>query len=159
MPDLQTELSKVINEWEAPMQTTTPTQSVEATTNMSRSTFEFVQQNPGLTRRVVVNHLATRGFKATSTTSLLTQMLRSGLIKLVDERLFATQKNYRPLKLYVARNPVHKRANATQRQAHAEPAATVTPPRPTSKDLLASLSISEARALYDELYKIFNSKN
>jgi hypothetical protein len=166
MPDLQTALSKVITEWETPDHTPAPTSSSQyfkVTNNISRITFEHIRDNPGLPRSTLVRQLAAKGFKTTSTSSIMTQMLRQGMIKLVNGGMFANQPEYTPIK------PSAVRAARTRRTSTVEPVKLAkrappkaTPPAPaapqnrTVNDLMHSLSIADARELYDKLHQIFN---
>lgn len=147
MPDLKSEMSKVINSWsnEAPTKAET---GHPITTNSTRATFEYVRDNPGVTRDAAVAALEHRGVPKGSSTSLLSVMVTRGNIrKTVDGALFAAQPEYRPLP-----NPKPKAA----------PVEVPKAPEPVqinsawdAETLLNNLSIKQARALYDELRKIF----
>lgn len=182
MPDLQTALSKVINEWEKPViqPPTTNQQSqsqsqpntgrayFQVTNNVTRATFNYVRDNPGLQRTDVVRSLEGQGYKSTSTYSLILQLLRQGLFRVADGRLYATQSEYTPIKRVRATPQAHSPAPAkAPRTANRRPRAAAlvpnaiqlaqpaAPSKPSVNELLHSLSISDARALYDELHKIF----
>lgn len=145
MPDLKSEMAKVINSWsdEAPTKAET---GHPITTNSTRATFEYVRDNPGVTREDAVAALSRRGVKAGSSTSLLSVMVTRGNIrKTVDGALFAAQAEYKPI-------------------TKPKPAPVEEPKAPEpvqinsawdADTLLNHLSIKQARALYDELRKIF----
>jgi hypothetical protein len=130
VPDLQTELSRVINAWdrdESPKETNqqpkekamqeatiikqdaapvVQPQLLRETSGVSRVTFNFVRDNPGLTRKQVQDALDVRGFKASSTSSILSLCIRSGYINEDGfGKLTAARKHYAPLN---RNNPVKK---------------------------------------------------
>lgn len=152
MPDLKSELSKVINSWNEP-ETTTMTHKI--TNNVTRATFNKVLENPGATRSELTELLAKDGYKESSTTSLLTQLQARGNIRMLDGKLFANQNEYRPMTRIT---PVKRRVNKPEPVAvvevKPEPAVQITASW-DAETLLNNLSIKQARALYDELRKIF----
>jgi len=109
MPDIQTEMQKILQAWEQP-ETTETTETTETkteepmfdtTTNTSRATFDIVREQPGLTRNDYVRLLTQQGHKKSSTSSLLAQMLRQGHIwKDSTGTLRPNQAEYKPLKSY-----------------------------------------------------------
>lgn len=108
MPDLKTEMSKVIAQWnddETP--TTMQKTPVNISSNVTRATFERVASNPGITRAEAVASLSMDGYKKASTTSLLSQMIDKGNIQMREDKLYAAQKEYAPLprRYDVAPNP------------------------------------------------------
>lgn len=182
MPDLQTALSKVINEWESPTQLSpTPAPAAPPDTqakhlfqpsnNVTRATFNFVRDNAGMTRASVVKHLAAKGYKTASTTSLLTQMLRQGMIKEANKGLFVNQPEYTPIRPSALRDapprrqPKKKPAPAPHLSLDEQKALLLAarPPEPAPltksewsvHEVLKGLSVLQARELYDELRKIF----
>lgn len=116
MPDLQTALSKAIQQWttddntdtapavEAP---TTKASRFQPTNNVSRVTFNTVRDNPGLTRVEVANRLRAQGFRYDSVHALLTQMLNQELIaeESGSRKLRALVQEYTPLKTALRRKP------------------------------------------------------
>lgn len=151
MPDLKSELAKVINSWETDMPNTSDT-GHRITTNSTRLTFNYVRDNPGVTRAAAVAGLTKLGVKLSSSTSLITVMLARGNLRTVNDGLFATQAEYVPL-------PKIKKPKK------AKPAPVVEAPKPVepvqinitwdADTVLNNLSIKQARALYDELRTIF----
>jgi hypothetical protein len=128
------------------------------TNNATRATFAKVAENPGSTRSEIVAMLLADGFKVSSTTSLLTQMLAKGNIRLVGDGLFAAQQEYKPMKRIT---PVKRRAKKDEPVVDVPETNfgnTAAPQINAAWDadtLLNNLSIKQARALYDELRKIF----
>lgn len=166
MPDLQSELSKVINEWEAPapaQETKMPTHYFAPSNNVTRATFNYIRDNAGTTRVATIAALTKQGYKANSVSSIMTQMMRQGLVRETNGSVFAAQSEYTPLKSGKARQSFP--AKRVVRPRTAAPAAKPTPTKaptpaaPTTKlsaaQLLETLSIVQARELYDELKKIF----
>ena len=197
MPDMQTELSKILNEWDKPIEEINqPTKEVEkqmettqaptegkhlfrTTNNVTRATFNFIRDNPGHTRRGVIDELETFGYKEGSTTSLITQMIKQRLIR-KDENggLHANFPEYTPLKaslkkIMAEKNPrkphAVKKAKAVNSALHKgeagiaalQPQATPAPRTAlitTNFDvdnILKNLTILQAKALRDALNNLF----
>lgn len=107
MPDIKTEMSKVLNAWDTDAQQTskpmTATPSGKklwtVTNNVTRATFDYVQNNGGQTGEKIRADLVAKGFKASSVSSLLTQFINQGLIvRDVDGKYYAKVAEYRTLK-------------------------------------------------------------
>ena len=190
-------LHNIIDAWEAdeplPVQQpqpqekqTMPSVTFPVTTNVSRATFDFVRDNPGLHHNEVKHKLIDKGFKDSSVTALISQLRRSGQIaRLADGTYHATAKEYVPIKqvfkLAVNKKTAAKKAakpvakpvvKATEPKSEGiaalQPVATLVPaPAPVSAPMvvsndveyiLSTLPIKQARSLYDELHKIFGVK-
>lgn len=147
---------------------TMPKQYFQPTNNVTRATFDYVKNNPGNTRTQIVAALTLQGFKKGSTGSLLGQMVKQGLLREANGTMFAAKGEYTPLK--TSRNkdqvkPVVKPAvKPVAKKAQAKPRPQFIPPAEApvqinaawdAETLLNNLSIKQARALYDELRKIF----
>ena len=121
MPDIQTAfkqaLSKTLADWddegEAPpvqpvsasfSQPTNPAQGIpvkktfNVSNNISRVLFEYVKNNPGSTRKEIIQALDHQGFNSGSTSSLIAQMRRNKLIHETNGAFYADVEEYRPLK-------------------------------------------------------------
>jgi hypothetical protein len=114
MPDiqsaLQAALAQTANAWAADdmaHQTIQPQQENEmteekpyftVTNNVCRTTFDFVRDNPGMTRVEISKELAKQGFNPKSVSSLLGQMLRQGLMRGNGKLLYANANEYTPIK-------------------------------------------------------------
>jgi hypothetical protein len=118
MPDIQTAfkaaLSKTLQQWdddgEAPLvqpvsnPLTKPTQEIpmkktfNVSNNISRVSFEYVKNNPGSTRKEIIEALDHQGFNSGSTSSLIAQMRRNKLIHETNGAFYADVAEYRPLK-------------------------------------------------------------
>jgi hypothetical protein len=163
-----------------PVQATTPkeiTMPAPVATNASRSAFEFIRDNPGVNMDAVVSALTERGFKPHTVSSLVYQMLKVRLVVAdANGKFTAVVREYVPIQTSIRRKAKAKAkpvaAAAPTPRKHVELVNTRTGevfnPRPTpvaaapqmsmtldAETLLNNLSIVQARALYDELRKIF----
>ncbi len=140
-------------------------QLFKPTNNGSRLTFDAIKNNPGLTTARIADMLEPKGIPRKSVSSLISQMTRQQMVRRVGEGLFVCQEAYTPLKAY---KPLPKAITPhTKRMVEKkQPAQGITSlvPAPVvaqinaawdAKDFLNNLSIVQARALYDELRKIF----
>jgi len=102
MPDIQTEMQKILQAWEQPEVTEQPpkdTAMFTPTTQTSRTTFELVRDDPGLPKKEYIRKLETMGHKKASTSSLLSQMVRQGMLWADSSGcLRPNAKEYTPLK-------------------------------------------------------------
>jgi len=121
MPDIQTAfkqaLSKTLADWddegEAPSvqpvstsfsQSIQPTQEIpmkktfNVTNNISRVTFDYIKNNPGSTRKEIIEALEHQGFSGGSTSSLVAQMRRNKMIHETNNLYYADIPEYRPIK-------------------------------------------------------------
>jgi len=157
MPDIQTEMTKLLNEWNKAEPTITQSVSPNRliTNNVTRITFNFIRDNPGVSSREAVKRLESQGFKPSSTSSLITRFLRGKLVRMENDGLFATTNEYRSVFKATQSKPklvakVVKPASVAQvASVHAAP-ATFDP-----KHILNSLSLYQARDLYVELKSLF----
>lgn len=177
MPDLQTAMQKILQSWEQP-ETTEPTKKESTvftpTTNTSRATFEIVRDDPGLLTMQYVRKLEARGYKKSSTTSLLTQMLRQGHIrKGSDGGLHPNQKEYKPLKSAKTYVKKAKKVKTSKLRTFAMPQPSAKalamaaeamdgiprlvdlPVRNKIEDILDNISLSDAHELYRKLHQYF----
>jgi hypothetical protein len=156
MPDLKSELSKVITSWNDDMSTTNTTPTIthvagrRITVNSTRITFNYVRDNPGGTRVGVTDALEKLGVKRSSSTSLLSIMIARGNIrKTPDGALFPAQKEYAPIKPITT--PKKPKVVAPV-LAMPEAAAPV---EWTVESVIGHLNIRQASAVYTELRKLF----
>ena len=143
------------------------------TNNSSRATFDYIKANPGV-RSSIVAALTGQGYKANSVTSLITQMLRQGMLVIsAGNVLRTTQEEYTPIKSTGKRKEKatmqKKKVTAQKQPVSSSPAglAAIVPalvPVPTPvpvvvtnevEHILNTLPIKQAYALYVELNKIF----
>lgn len=163
MPDIKTALEKALNDWEPePTPETTPAKPhFKVTNNVTRITFDYVRDNPGKTRKEIALALEAQGYKSGSVTSLLGQMVKQGLFRESAELLYATTNEYTPLKSSKKMKdlaPQRKVITITRRAApevEHKPLPTTAKFSATIPQLLDTLSVVQARELYDALRKIF----
>ena len=123
MPDIQTALktalSRTLQEWDddgeiSPQPPTvnttinnsvpTPSQGIPmkktfgVTNNISRVTFDYIKNNPGSTRKEIIEALEHKGFVGGSTSSLIAQMRRNKMIHETNNAYYADIPEYRPIK-------------------------------------------------------------
>ena len=124
MPDIQTAfkqaLSRTLQEWDddgeivSPPSPTinttinnsvpTPSQGIpmkktfNITNNISRVTFDYIKNNPGSTRKEIIQALEHQGFACDSTSSLIAQMRRNQMIHETNSAYYADIPEYRPIK-------------------------------------------------------------
>ena len=167
MPDLQTEMQKILQSWEQPETTTTETTKettvFKPTTNTSRACFEIVRDNPYKTKREYIKLLEQKGFKASSTSSLLSQMTRQGLLSVDDMGLMhSNQTEYSPLKavkVFKAKKASPAKTSKL-RTSDAKVDSGIAKLieqsyRTKIQTILDELSLSDAHELYRELHKYF----
>lgn len=165
MPDLQSELKKLEHfafddEGSTTDITMTLPQTFKTSNNVSRETFNYIKDNPGVTRTQVAKAMADRGFKKSSAFALSSQFARQGMVRRVDSGLFVTQSDYTPVKS----SKKIKEAKVTKVTAQKVQAAIMEAPVPLAvshdtsvKTMLSRMSVLQAREMYDELKKIFAS--
>ena len=68
------------------------------TNNISRVTFDYIKNNPGSTRKEIIQALEHQGYNAGSTSSLIAQMRRNKMIHDKDDLYYADIAEYRPIK-------------------------------------------------------------
>ena len=193
MPDIKTALqqalAKTANTWaaddeahqkiepvktETPKEIAMPKQYFQTTNNVTRATFDYVHQNPGKTRKQIVNALEAQGFKKASTTSLLGQFIKSGAMVERGDILFATVSQYTPLKSASRKKiakpiakvvkPVAKPEAAPAQRKYVEITSKrtgeVINPRKeewTVDSVIGGLNVRQAMAVYAELRGIFGA--
>lgn len=175
MPDIQTALSKVLNEWDESNnqpenqveQTQTKPHYFKTTNNVTRSTFEEVRDNPGFTRKAILAKLETKGFKLASTTSILSQMIKQRLVREEDDgTLHANFKEYVPLK-GTSKPKVKVKVKAEPKSAN-KAAPIEAAPQPQARqerrvmdidEWLSEVPLMQARLVYMRLKFIFEGEN
>ena len=173
MPDLKSEMSKVLDAWEQDDQQTqekqvqnTLPQIFKPTNNVSRETFNYIRDNPNKNSKEIRTTLTKQGFNAGSVGSLITQFLKQGQVsKDANGRYNTIVSEYTPLKSTKKFRSEGKRTNKivqikskTKSQGIAALQVDTTPKVKPSWDVdtvLDTMSIVQARALYDALKKIF----
>jgi hypothetical protein len=168
MPDIASALQKALNEWEPtvdiPPPAPAPTKPYfTVTNNVTRVTFNYVRDNPGKNRVEVAKDLEKQGYKPGSVSSLVGQMIKQGLIRESAQLLYVTTNEYAPLKgskvvKALAAKPQEQQRKIVTITRKAAPEAEPTPQSNGSWNVtnqLNSMSIVQARLMYDALRKIF----
>ena len=161
MPDIKTALSTALSEWEQDdkQQENQMKQQpfFSVTNNVTRATFDYVKNNPASASGEVSRALALRGYKPSSIGSLLTQFVKKGLCtRDAQNRYSVAVPEYVPMKASKHVKQVIQKAKATRGEGIA--ALSAQPTRVPAWDVdavLNSMSIVQARAMYDALKKIF----
>jgi len=132
----------------------------KVTNNVTRATFDFVKNNPHQSCKTICAALEKDGYKSSSIGSLLTQFVKNGLcVRDANSNYTAIAHEYTPIKVRKQlkakqAKQVIEKAKATRGQGIA-----ALSPQPTwvkrETDIINSLSLMQARSLYDALKKIF----
>lgn len=168
MPDIQTEMQKILQAWEQPetTETTKETTVFKPTTNTSRATFEAVRDNPGLPPKEYIRILDAKGHKPSSTSSLLGQMVRQGVVwKDSSGFLRPNQDEYKPLK---AAKKLHKKVKVDKTFKVKTPEPVVAPKGITSlveerkgrdevQHIMDTISLPDAKRLHKALNEYFGT--
>jgi len=176
MPDMKTALSGILSEWELDnqqqekqVQKAPYVPHFKVTNNVTRATFDYVKSNPLQSCKDICVALEKDGYKSSSIGSLLTQFVKNGLcIRDEQGRYTAIVNEYSPIKVRKQlkakqAKQVIEKAKATRGQGIAalspQPTPRVAPaPIVTAWDadtIINNIGLKQARALYDELKKIF----
>ena len=189
------EIKKILDEWEAdeqrirtqqPQTSTQPQQentvpnpnpipTFTVTNNVMRATFNYIRDNKDQTRKSTVAGLMKQGYKESSVSAVVSQLMRSKQVhKNFDGTLHAVTKEYVPVK--AVSKPKHppaqisdklkekisvmKRKTDTKQGIAALKAVTTEQPKPVVKawtpdDVVNSLNVVQARQLYDYLKNVF----
>lgn len=154
MPDLKSELKKLealkFGDDGDTNVVTLPSAAADEQLGISETFFNLIRDNPGCNRNRLITLADNAGVGRSSSPSLLTQFVKRGLIRTVDSAggltYFTVSQKY--VRGYIKQAKRSKKADKV--------AAPKAVPQDTSvQDLLNNMSIVKARALYDELKKIF----
>ena len=165
---IKTTLGEILNEWELDnKQQEKQVKHIphfKVTNNVTRATFDFVKNNPQQSCKTICAALEKDGYKPSSIGSLLTQFVKNGLcVRDANSNYTAIAHEYTPIKVRKQlkakqAKQVIEKAKATRGQGIAALSPQPTPkaiPKTDIQSILNGLSILQARALYDELKKIF----
>jgi hypothetical protein len=156
MPDLKSELSKVLNEWNPDTPTTMTKQPYQTiTNNITRATFDCVAKTPGVTRRDLIAKLSEQGYKSSSSSSMVTQMLQNGNFRYQGEGLFTTQPEYSPRRRQTPVKPRARKAPPVVTAPVVEPAHIE--PEWTVESVISKLNVRQAMAVHMELRTLFGN--
>lgn len=132
---------------------------MQAHPGVSRSVFQYVVDHPHHTRKQLRQALQKEGLSDNSVSSLITQYVRAGYFKEVDGRLTTEFTSYMPVptkkQLANIRARDKRKMRLQARQERAVEAIVKEVVVSPAQSLLDTLTIKQARELYDELHKIF----
>ena len=152
MPDLKTELKKLealsFNDDGETQQEANMAEPKQA--GISVRFFNIIRDNPGSGRRELLKKAQSIGVAQGSSSTLLTQFCKRGIVRTVKNNdgyntFFSVGDYYKPGYVKKAASPKAVKAKPVQ-----EPVQDVD-----VQGMLNNMSITKARALYDELKKIF----
>lgn len=162
-------VERILKEWEeADKQRAMPTikdTRFKETNHVSRATFEAIRDNPNSTYADICKLLQSKGYKTSSTSSLIYQLVNNGYVtRTPDGRLHTKIKEYQPIKskkqlnkliTHVAKGRAGIASLATKQVAPKE-----TTNKTTGLDIdafLSTLSLPDSVALFNALQRMFNS--
>jgi hypothetical protein len=173
MPDIKSALAKALDEWSREEETqfkqpeekqmdarSNMPQTFKTTNNITRMTFNYVRDNPGLTAKQVGEHVASLGLKAHSAIAMMSASVGCGMMRRDEHsRYYTTMNEYRPIKkpkpkgtssAGIAALPVKRVEKKVERVERVIPIQ-----QPTASTILGTLNVVEAKKLYQELRVIF----
>jgi hypothetical protein len=154
MPDIQSELTKVFDDWEEDAKTHQPDlqpkeqlQMKKTATHksLSETVFHHVKSTPDHTTMQHVASLQTMGHNGKSVVSLLSQMVRNNLLSRdPNGRLVAVASKYRPLQKIPASRPYikHKQVNVVPAP---RPEASAATPKAGIDSLYSNVGADDLR--------------
>jgi len=157
---LKEKLEAAIAEWEEP----TGKQLFRVTNNVTRTTFNMVRDNPGITRKETVEKLRLIGYKPASTATLVSQMIRQRLIRIEGDELHANFSEYTPLKASLRGSPKAKAKVKVKAKSAAKVKVEAPAPAPRTAiittnynvdNIIKNLTIYQAKELRDTLNNLF----
>jgi hypothetical protein len=155
------------------------------TNNISRVTFDYIKNNPGSTRKEIIEALEHQGFAGGSTSSLIAQMRRNQMVHETNNAYYADIPEYRPIKSLKALKKMDAPIAPPKRKYEKKAVtgigallkerldSTPTPiviehPSPKQRgfmttlvrtrspeDILKDMTVYQARELYDHLKQMF----
>jgi hypothetical protein len=175
MPDIQTEMQKILQAWDQPetTETTKETTVFKPTNNVTKATFNFIRDNSGCARHDAIRLLVQKGHKKSSVSSLIGQMLRQGLIwQGGDGALYPNAKEYAPIKsARTLANQAKKAAEKSSKLKTSKKYKTKEVPVPAGitslvsdlkaidrvQEIMNTISLPEAKRLYNSLATYFGT--
>ena len=165
MPDIKTALTGILSEWELDNQQQEKQVKhiphFKVTNNVTRATFDYVKNNPRQSCKTICKALEKEGYKSSSIGSLLTQFVKNGLcVKDANNNYTTIANEYSPIKASkrLKTDQVIQKAKTTRGEGIAALSAQpkyIPVTEWNVQAVLNDMSIVQARAMYDELKKIF----
>ena len=102
MPDIQSELSKVLNEWDKPepvINQPKEKRMFPVKNNVSHETYNHIRTNPGLTTAEITAAMVAKGFKESSVSTLVYQMRLAGRVRRDENsKIYSIAPTLKPIK-------------------------------------------------------------
>jgi len=169
MPDMRTEMRKVVETWDMTKTDQQPKEQTikhipffKVTNNVTRATFDYVKNNPRQSCKEICAALEKDGYKSTSVGSLLTQFVKNGLCVRDNMNNYTALVNeYSPIK--VRKQPKAKQAKQVIEKAKATRGQGIAAlsPQPIVKTawdvetVINNIGLKQAHELYRELHTYF----
>lgn len=161
MPDLQTEMQKILHAWEQPettTETTTETTMPKPTKFTSQAVFDAVQTNPGGTMTDYVNQLSAKGHKVGSVSSLLYQMVKAGSLARNESGGFITKtKTYQPVRKVLVAKGRKNKVKAVPVPANLARFAAEFKNKDRVQEIMDTISLPDAKRLHNALNEYFGA--
>jgi len=177
MPDLKSELSKVLNEWDKPESEVNQFKEKKVfpqQANISIDSYNYILANPNKTVQQYTNELVAQyKFKPASVSSLIYQMLKVGRLQRGEKGVYAVDAVYRPIKpseLKAARKATAKAQPKKATPVMGAGIAALKNPEPLAQvmqrsaiittnfsveNIIKNLTIYQAKELRDALNNLF----
>jgi len=165
---MNTQVNELIKQWnDEPI--ANPFKHGRITSNTSRATFNAIRDNPHRTTKELRDILHTQGYNEASVSTLVTQMVRCGMImRTANGAIYTSLKEYRPIKKVnkpVKRKPQKKAptqnvASGIAAIPRSIPLAPVTPTVSNTLNidaLLATITLKEAVLLVAALQNMLKT--
>jgi len=153
------QLSLTLNEWEEDDKARSTATVVQA--GVTQSVFNFLKANPHISKKAAITALDRKGFNPGSTRSIMSHMVREGMVRSTDGKLLVIADSYTPLKqtkrvVVAPRKEVRIVTKTTQLGlASLKQSESVQTQDAKPVSLLDTLSVRQAYALYVELKTMF----
>jgi hypothetical protein len=176
MADIQTALKEALQEWDTGNNSTTTEekkmdarsnmpQTFKTTNNITRMTFDYVRDNPGVTAKEAGEYIKSKGLKAHSAIAMMSASVGCGIMRREGNKYYTTVPEYMPLKKrkIVSVKPTKRPESKGIKALLAIPKPEPTPMLPkreepfvlTAKYVIENIKIGEAKLLHKELTRIF----
>jgi hypothetical protein len=173
MPDIKSALSKALEEWsneetqekQMDSRSNLP-QTFKTTNNITRMTFDYVRDNPGVTAKQAGDYIKSKGLKPHSAIAMMSASVGCGIMRREGNRYYTTVPEYMPLKKrkITTTTPVKKPENKGIKALLDKPTSMPLYTLPTKQELtneyiLSKIGVKQALSLYMELIDIFTGKH
>jgi len=150
MNDIKSAMAKALNEWEdKPV-------AMHPVVGVAKGTFDYIKSHPGLNKKATIKGLEQRGYKPSSTSSLISAMIKQKRVAIATNGTLVTVvTEHTPLKSsYHAapkKQPVKQGIAALETQTATEPPKYILRKALDVDALIDTLTIREAITLHAKL--------